>query len=141
LAMSTTTVDLDEVAGFINHPTLKARCKEGEIGQILLLQPRKESGNLLPCPLLVGNLLLSTKEGYDDVRVEQTKFFLKILQSQMSTLHCPLILGGSLSSTPASGVYEIITTGKVPLLYGPPPAPGKAKVEILSRASVKVKVF
>jgi hypothetical protein len=89
------------------------RSKTDDVGVIVFLQPW--SKDCVSSALCVCCTMLSDDSGNSDIRMVQTQFVARKVETANMEFHVPVLMAVSLYDTPNSLSYTVMCTGRVPL--------------------------
>jgi hypothetical protein len=132
------------------------RAKTGDIALVLMLSPFEQS--LIPTAVCAGmpsrfrcsclqfvqqihwlhavSVMLPDDPDLSDVRDWQVRQLFRGIELFNADFCLPVVIGGSVASTPSSPLYHLITQGFPKVEPQPPEAPAPPTVEVLSMASL-----
>eukprot|EP01038_Epipyxis_sp_PR26KG_P004561 gene4561-6433_t len=127
-------------SGDLYSSVFKERMKTDDVGILLFLQPYIH--DFLSSAICVVCAMLSDSYKNSDIRMVQSQYLTQQIELANREFHLPIVMGISLHDSPSSLAYNLLRTGRIPLLAQVPKKCKKAPVaKSTSRSSLQLNWY
>lgn len=93
----------------------RARSITDDVGLLLFLQPYKKDATINSA-ICVACAMLSDNDVDSDIRMAQCQYLTQQIEISNRDFQAPVVIGMSMNDSPSSQAYNLMRTGRIPLL-------------------------